>query len=223
MKGLLVLSGGADSATLAYWLKDRGDELTALSFDYGQRHRKELASAAAIAKELGVSHEVIDLRGLTKFLKGSALTDGGVAVPHGHYEAESMRLTVVPNRNTIMLSIAWGAACAAGLDYVALGVHAGDHYIYPDCRPEYVKEIEVALRSGTDGHRKPDMALLTPFIDKTKADIIAIGLLLGVPYDKTWTCYEGGDKPCGKCGSCGERAEAFAKAGGTDALTLIAA
>lgn len=218
MKGLVILSGGADSATMAYQLTANGDDLIGLTFDYGQRHRRELASARVIASKLNMLHDVLELPGLGRLLKGSSLTDPGVAVPHGHYEAESMRQTVVPNRNTIMLSIAWGIACADACDYVAFGAHAGDHFIYPDCRPAYVVELETALRSGTDGHRKPGMRLIAPFIDMDKAAIIKRGLLLGVPFEDTWTCYEGGERPCGACGSCRERADAFARAGGTDPL-----
>lgn len=218
MKTLVVLSGGADSATLAYHLIATGHELAAVSFDYGQRHKRELESAAAIAAVLDVPHEVLQIPGLGKLLKGSALTDGAVAVPHGHYEEESMRQTVVPNRNTIMLSLAWGIACVSDCDNVALGVHAGDHYIYPDCRPTYVLQLEKALRLGTEGHRKEGLRLIAPFLEMTKADIIARGIQLSVPYQKTWTCYEGGARPCGKCGSCRERAEAFEKAGGQDPL-----
>jgi 7-cyano-7-deazaguanine synthase len=218
MKTLIVLSGGADSATLAYHLAAEGHQLEAVSFDYGQRHKRELGSAVAIAGALGIPHQLVHLPGLGKLLKGSALTDGDVAVPHGHYEEESMRQTVVPNRNTIMLSIAWGIACSGGFDAVALGIHAGDHFIYPDCRPEYLRDIQTALLSGTVGHRKANLHLHAPFMSMTKADIVRYGLELSVPYDLTWTCYEGGDTACGKCGSCRERLEAFEKAGAQDPL-----
>lgn len=217
MKTLLILSGGADSATLAYHLRDQGHELGFLSFDYGQRHRKELDAAAAIAQAIGAEHVVMELPGLGALLKGSALTDD-VPVPHGHYAAESMRLTVVPNRNTIMLSLAWGVACAQSCDVLAYGAHAGDHFIYPDCRPEYVVALEAAFRLGTEGHRKDDLRLVAPFIYMDKAQIVKRGLELGVPFEKTWTCYEGKDLACGKCGSCRERLEAFAKCGATDPL-----
>lgn len=218
MKTLIVLSGGADSATLAYHLKATGDELEAVSFDYGQRHKREIESAVVIAGHLGINHQVVLLPGLGKLLKGSALTDDAVAVPHGHYEEETMRQTVVPNRNTIMLSIAWGIACAGGFEAVALGIHAGDHFIYPDCRPGYVVQLQHALRAGTEGHRHEGLHLEAPFLHLKKADIIKLGLELGVPYEMTWTCYEGGDDACGKCGSCRERVEAFQLAGAQDPL-----
>jgi 7-cyano-7-deazaguanine synthase len=127
-----------------------------------------------------------------------------------------MRLTVVPNRNTIMLAIAWGLACAEECDFLAFGAHAGDHFIYPDCRPEDVTALESAFRLGTAGHRKDELRLLAPFIDMSKAEIIAVGLTLGVPYGFTWTCYQGGERACGKCGSCRERTEAFQIAGAID-------
>lgn len=214
---LVVLSGGLDSTTLAYHLHGLGHPLKAVSFDYGQRHKRELTSAMNVAAKLGIGHRIIDVSFLRELL-GSALTDPDIAVPHGHYEEESMRATVVPNRNTIMLSIAWGIACAEQLGLVALGVHAGDHHIYPDCRPGYVADIERALRSGTEGHREPTLSLSTPFIAMDKAAIVARGLMLGVPYELTWTCYEGGARPCGQCGSCRERAEAFEKNSAKDPL-----
>jgi len=222
MKTMVILSGGADSATLAYHLTGEGHQLSALSFDYGQRHKRELVAAAAIARALKMPHQVVDVSWLGALLKGSALTDAAVAVPHGHYEAETMRQTVVPNRNTIMLSIAWGVACSEMCDAVALGVHAGDHFIYPDCRPEYVNSLEKALRLGTIGHRKENMALLAPFSEMTKVQIVARGLEIGVPFASTWTCYEGGQLACGKCGSCRERLEAFERAGGIDPLAYAA-
>jgi len=223
MKTLIILSGGADSAVLAHHLVDAGHELEAVSFDYGQRHKRELVAAATVARDLGVPHRVIDLPGLGALLSGSALTDPSVPVPHGHYEAETMRQTVVPNRNTIMLSIAWGIACSSGCDAVALGVHAGDHYIYPDCRPEYLQALERALLLGTEGHRKEQMGLIAPFRDMTKQQIVARGLELGVKFEHTWTCYEGGAFACGKCGSCRERLEAFEKSGAVDPVAYAPA
>ena len=216
MKAIVVLSGGMDSATLAYYVKNKFVcDLIAISFDYGQRHKRELESAAKIAKRLGADHRIVDISAFGKMLKGSALTDD-IAVPHGHYEAENMRSTVVPNRNTIMLSMAWGIGCAEGVDIVATGVHAGDHYIYPDCRPEYITALEAALRVGTEGHRKEKMKIYTPFIDSTKTDIARIGRSVHVPFEDTWTCYEGGEKHCGLCGACQERKEAFRDSGGDD-------
>ena len=215
MKTAVIVSGGMDSVTLAYWLADKGHEVSLVSFDYGQRHRRELESARLIAERMGVEHTVIDISGIRPLLAGSALTDD-VEVPHGHYEEESMRVTVVPNRNAIMLSIAWGMACATGADALACGVHSGDHFIYPDCRPDFITQLNTALRTGTDGHRSESLRLLAPFIGMSKTDIAAEGGRLAVPYELTWTCYEGGEVHCGRCGACVERKEAFRDSGVTD-------
>lgn len=214
-EAVVIVSGGMDSVTLAYDLHKQGHKLTLLSFDYGQRHKTELQFAKWHADNLDAEHVVIDISGIKPLLKGSALTDD-VDVPHGHYAEETMRATVVPNRNAIMLSIAWGLAAANGAAVLGCGVHAGDHYIYPDCRPDFVAELNKALRLGTEGHRADDLKIVAPYIDKTKTDIAAIGGELGVPYEKTWTCYEGGEIHCGKCGSCTERKEAFRDSGVPD-------
>lgn len=215
MKAVAIVSGGMDSITLAHWLKHEGYDLHLVSFDYGQRHLRELECAVWHAAHLDADHTIIDIRGIRPLLKGSALTDD-VAVPHGHYAEESMRLTVVPNRNAIMLSIAWGLACSSEADVLACGVHAGDHHIYPDCRPEFIQELDLALRTGTVGHRREELRLIAPFVNQTKTDIAAIGGGLGVPFEHTWTCYEGGEVHCGKCGSCTERKEAFRDSGVPD-------
>ncbi len=214
-KAVVIVSGGMDSVTLAYLLKKEGYDLTMIAFDYGQRHGKELEFALWHAEKLDASFFRLDISGIQPLLKGSALTDD-IEVPHGHYAEESMKLTVVPNRNAIMLSIAWGVACSQEADVLACGVHAGDHFIYPDCRPEFIENLNAALRVGTDGHRSDGLELYAPFIDKTKTDIAAIGGDLGVPYEMTWTCYEGKDVHCGKCGSCTERKEAFHDSGVND-------
>jgi len=219
MKVLAVFSGGMDSATLVWKLLAEGHDVSLVSFDYGQRHRRELQSAAAVAVQLGLEHQIIDLTGLRPLLKGSALTDASVDVPHGHYESDTMKATVVPNRNAIMISIAWGMAVAENMDAVALGIHAGDHAIYPDCRPEFHKAIEVALQLGTD---RLGMKLFAPFIRMTKTDIAKLGGALGVRYDLTWTCYEGGEAHCGKCGACQERQEAFRDSGVADVTEYAA-
>jgi len=214
-KAVVIVSGGMDSVTLAYKLKDEGYDLTMISFDYGQRHGKELEMASWHAEKLSAPFFLLDISGIQPLLKGSALTDD-IEVPHGHYAEESMKLTVVPNRNAIMLSIAWGVACSQGADVLACGVHAGDHHVYPDCRPEFIEELNNALRAGTDGHRSEGLELYAPFIHKTKTDIAAVGGGLRVPYEMTWTCYEGLDLHCGKCGACTERKEAFHDSGVPD-------
>ncbi len=208
-KTVCILSGGMDSTTLLYHLFDLGDEVLALSFDYGQRHRKELEYAGRTCARLGVRHTAVDISAVGGLLKGSALTSSGIAVPHGHYEDESMRLTVVPNRNMIMMAIAGGYALAEGCDRLAVAVHAGDHAVYPDCRPQFIADFEDALRSGNYGQP----SVYAPFLDWTKSDIARLGVELGIDFERdTWSCYEGGEEPCGKCGTCVERAEALAAA-----------
>ncbi|MFF2955879.1 7-cyano-7-deazaguanine synthase QueC [Kitasatospora sp. NPDC057965] len=213
---VVIASGGLDSTTVAYWLADSGSRLTLLSFDYGQRHRKELHFARRSAGLLAAHHEIVDLSGLGRLLSGSALTDPAIAVPDGNYTAESMRSTVVPNRNAIMLSIAVAAAVAAGADAVAFGAHAGDHAVYPDCRTEFFDLFAETARVGSEGLISEDFRLLAPFIDQTKADIVAVGRQVGVPFADTWSCYRGGELHCGTCGTCTERIEAFVLAGVED-------
>ena len=208
-KATIILSGGMDSATLLYLLLEQRFTVTAISFNYGQRHIRELQSAEKLCKLLGVEHQVIDISGIKPLMKGSSLTDD-IAVPHGHYQAENMKLTVVPNRNAIMLSIAWGIACCNGSDLLATAVHAGDHHIYPDCRPKFIVTLNEALRIGTEDHRSEYLKLYTPYLHRTKTDIAQDGHRLGVRYDLTWTCYDDGEIHCGKCGACQERKEAFA-------------
>jgi 7-cyano-7-deazaguanine synthase len=208
-----VVSGGMDSVTLAYAAAHENRLDRMVSFDYGQRHRKELAFAALHAKRLGVPHHVVDLTPITAHLKGSALTDD-VAVPDGHYTETSMRATVVPNRNAIMLAIAYGIAAGHKADMVATAIHAGDHFIYPDCRPEFAYTFQ-AMQDMALGELWA-VGLWTPFIYQSKADIVRLGASLGVPYVDTWSCYKGGDRHCGRCGTCVERAEAFHLAGVRD-------
>lgn len=216
---LTVCSGGMDSVTLAYFIDGLGLDQQLVSFDYGQRHRKELHFAARAGRALDVEHTVVDLSGLALLLSGSALTDEAVPVPLGHYAADSMRATVVPNRNAIMISVATGIAVARGLGAVALGMHAGDHPIYPDCRPGFVEIIDLAMRTATEGFAAPGFAVVAPFVEMSKADIAAAGAALGVPYADTWSCYQGGELHCGACGTCTERREAFALAGVEDPTT----
>ncbi|APE24533.1 MULTISPECIES: 7-cyano-7-deazaguanine synthase QueC [Streptomyces] len=220
---VLIFSGGLDSAVTAYKLLDAGVTVSLLSFNYGQRHVKELAQAATLADQLGVSHDIVDLTSLNRILGGSALTDPAIEVPHGHYRAETMRSTVVPNRNAIMLEIAAGAAVAAGADAVAFGAHSGDHAIYPDCRPEFFTLIEAAMKAGNEGHIVADFQLVAPFLQLTKADIVREGARLDVPFKLTWSCYEGGELHCGACGTCVERREAFDEAGVADPTLYAAA
>lgn len=210
---IAVVSGGLDSVTMAHLLADQGAALTLVSFDYGQRHRRELDCASACAVHLDVPWHLIDLTTVGAHLEHSALTDPNVEVPDGHYTDESMRATVVPNRNMMMLAIAGAIAVAKGAPLVATAVHAGDHAIYPDCRKPFIDALTVALRLANDN---PRLTITAPFISADKADIVRIGDTLGVPWDRTWSCYRGGKRHCGRCGTCTERREAFEVAGVAD-------
>ena len=207
-RAVVIVSGGMDSVTLAYLLNSEGYDLHLLSVDYGQRHRKEISYAKRCAERLETAFDIADLSQVGRLLSGSALTDD-VEVPHGHYAAENMAVTVVPNRNAIMLSIAYGVAVARNASLVACAVHAGDHYVYPDCRPQFVEAFDAMQRQAVEGFGDPGLRLHTPFVHKTKAEIVEIGTSLGVPYEDTWSCYEGGEIHCGLCGTCNERKEAF--------------
>ncbi len=184
-----------------------------VSFDYGQRHRKELDYAAACATRLNVPHHIIDMRPIGAELSGSALTDD-IDVPDGHYAEETMKVTVVPNRNAIMLTIAYGVAAANGDDAVATAVHGGDHFIYPDCRPSFTDTFDKMQREALDGYA--NVSLVTPFVHKSKADIVIAGADANTPFEQTWSCYKGGVHQCGRCGTCVERREAFYLAGVND-------
>ncbi len=217
MKTVVVCSGGLDSVTLAHVVADTRDLTRLVSFDCGQRHAKELEFAARAATRLGVPHDVIDMRGIGAVLTGSALTQDDVDVPDGHYAEDTMRITVVPNRNAIMLTVAYGIAAAHGDNAVATAVHGGDHFIYPDCRPEFTRAFEVMQNHALDGYA--NVSLFTPFVDIPKADIVTIGARHHVPFGETWSCYKGGQHHCGRCGTCVERREAFAIAGVDDPTT----
>lgn len=211
-----------DSVTLAYYLKDTHKEIdswTYLSFDYGQRHSKEIMFANICARELGADHNIIGLQPIAALLakSGSVLVDHSVPVPEGHYAELTMQATVVPNRNSIMLAIATGVAVAQEARFVAAGMHAGDHFIYPDCRPEFIESFNVAEKLANVGFWAGH--IVAPFVDITKTDIVAIGSELKVPYENTWSCYKGGKLHCGKCGTCVERREAFSLAGIKDPTT----
>lgn len=212
MQTVLILSGGMDSATLLYYLLRRGDAVKTLSINYGQRHVRELEAAAAIAAEAGVEHRIADLRAINPLLGSNSLSSRQIDVPHGHYAEESMKLTVVPNRNMILLSVALAWAISLKYDAVAYGAHSGDHAIYPDCRPEFADAMAEAARL-CDWH---EVKLLRPLVHLDKGEIAKLGHDLGVPFEKTWTCYEGGEVHCGKCGACRERLEAFSSQGLVD-------
>jgi 7-cyano-7-deazaguanine synthase len=213
---IAVVSGGLDSVTLAHLLKSEGHDLHLVSFDYGQRHAKELEFARLCAARLNASHDVIELNSLGKVLGGSALTDENIEVPHGHYAAPSMAITIVPNRNAILLTIAYGIAVAKNAQLVATAVHAGDHFIYPDCRPLFIETFDAMQRVAVEGCGDPNLQLHAPFVEISKTKIVEIGAQIGVPFEETWSCYEGREIHCGRCGTCVERKESFELAGVVD-------
>ena len=213
MKTIVICSGGLDSVSLAHKVADENELIGLVSFDYGQRHKKEVEFAARCAERLGAPHDLIDMRYIGQHLSGSALTDD-VDVPDGHYAEDSMKITVVPNRNAIMLAIAFGIAAAKGADAVAAAVHGGDHFIYPDCRPEFIGAFEAMQKHALEGYA--DIRLYTPFVHVPKSAIVTEGAAHGTPFADTWSCYKGGEKHCGRCGTCVERQEAFALAGVVD-------
>lgn len=205
MKTIILLSGGMDSVTLLHKLVAVAEkkEIKALSLNYGQIHSKELDMAKWQCKLLDIEHKIIDVTFL-KDLLPSTLTGIG-EVPSGHYESESMKQTVVPFRNTILASIALGYASGLGFDEVALGVHSGDHVIYPDCRPKFIEALQEVARLGDYN----PIEIYTPYLYQSKIEIIAEGVKLGVNYKKTWTSYSSGEQPDYKTGSSVERTQAF--------------
>jgi 7-cyano-7-deazaguanine synthase len=207
---ILILSGGVDSVTLLY---DYQDQIAlAVSFDYGSNHNaREIPFAKLHCERLGIAHMVIPLSFMAEHFK-SSLLEGSEAIPEGNYDDDNMKSTVVPFRNGIMLSIAVGLAESRGLKHVMMANHGGDHAIYPDCRPEFVDAFSEAARTGT----YEGVTLLSPYTNLTKTDIVRRGKALNIDYSETWSCYKGGEKHCGLCGTCRERREAFAEAGVED-------
>lgn len=204
---LIIVSGGMDSITLLHYRKEQIS--LAVTFDYGSNHnRRETEFAAYHCKSLGIEHIVIPLSFIHDYFK-SSLLQGADAIPEGHYTAENMKSTVVPFRNGIMLAVACGIAESRGLDRVLIANHNGDHAIYPDCREDFINAMGKAMEAGTYEHISID----APFTDISKTDIALIGKRLGIDYSKTYSCYKGGEKHCGKCGTCVERKEALRNAG----------
>jgi len=204
-KVVVLLSGGLDSTTLLYHHLKHGDEVRCISFNYGQRHGRELEAATRIAHLLNLPHQIVNLTELRRLLSGSSQTDSSIPVPEGKYDEETMKITVVPNRNMILLALSIGYAVANKMDYVSYAAHSGDHAIYPDCREEFAAGMDRVARL-CDWH---PVSLLRPFVKLTKANIVSYGKGLGVPYELTWSCYKGGEAHCGRCGTCIERREAF--------------
>jgi 7-cyano-7-deazaguanine synthase len=200
---VLIYSGGLDSTTLLYECRD--SIALAVSFDYGSKHNaREIACAIENCKRLGVKHLVIPLGFIGQYFKSDLLLSGG-EIPEGSYADENMKSTVVPFRNGIMLAVAAGLAESYGLDAVMLANHSGDHAIYPDCRPAFVEAFGRATEAGTYNGVK----VVSPYCDITKRDIALRGKALGLDYSLTYSCYKGGEKHCGKCGTCTERKEAL--------------
>ena len=214
-----VVSGGLDSVTMAHELASSRSRLTLVTVDYGQRHRRELDCARAAADRLGACFHLVDLRSVGMLLTGSSLTDPSVEVPDGHYTDDSMRSTVVPNRNALLLDVATAVAVAARADAVAIATHAGDHPVYPDCRPAFIAAYERLARVANEGFVDPGFRVLAPFLHHDKVDIVRAGDALGVPVAETWSCYRGEGVHCGRCGTCVERREAFQLAGVADPTT----
>lgn len=207
---LIIVSGGMDSVTMLYeFQKQIG---MAVTFDYGSNHaRNEIACARLHCERLGIHHLVIPLDFMHRYFK-SSLLEGAEAIPEGHYADENMLSTVVPFRNGIMLAIACGIAESNGLKRVMIANHGGDHAIYPDCRASFINAMSEAMSEGTYEH----LEIFAPYTEITKTEIARRGKALGLDYSETWSCYKGGEKHCGKCGTCVERKEALCDAGITD-------
>lgn len=207
---VIIYSGGLDSTTLLY--EERERVALAVTFDYGSNHAaREIACARHHCDCLGIEHIVIELGFMSRYFNSSLLS-GGDAIPTGNYDEENMKSTVVPFRNGIMLSIACGLAESRGLKRVLIANHGGDHAIYPDCRPEFINAMDAAMRAGT----YVNVEVAAPYTNLTKADLVRRGAQMGIDYSHTYSCYRGGERHCGTCGTCTERKEAFREAGITD-------
>lgn len=215
MKTCVLLSGGMDSVAAFYEVLGTHEVVACLSFDYGSKHNaKEIPFAKLHADRHGVPHHVIPLDFMNLLFKSDLLKSGG-DIPDGHYAEETMKQTVVPFRNGIMLAIAAGYAESVEADGLVIAAHSGDHAIYPDCREPFMHAMGAAMEEGTYARIK----LLRPFIDSDKTGIARRGVELGIDFSETWSCYKGGDIHCGVCGTCVERREAFILAGLPDPTT----
>ena len=215
MDRLVILSGGLDSTTLLYFVKNQypDEVIGTITFDYDQKHKREIGVAIKTCVKLMVPFQIFSMKAFSS-LAPSALTTAGIEVPEGHYQDDNMKLTVVPNRNMVFLSLAIAYAVGKGASKVYYAAHMGDHSVYPDCRPEFVEAIKkVALLCDW----KP-VLIEAPFIDINKTQILKKGIDLGVDYSLTWSCYNGREKSCGKCGTCSERLESFQANGIKDPL-----
>ncbi|ADN77444.1 preQ(0) biosynthesis protein QueC [Ferrimonas balearica DSM 9799] len=214
-KAVVIYSGGMDSFTVLHKVITEGYTPYAITFDYGQRHDKEVEYAKVVCSELGINHKIIDITAINQLISGSSLTrDSESDIPEGHYAEDNMKSTVVPNRNMILISLATGYAASIGAGKVFYGAHSGDHAIYPDCRPEFVEKINAATMIA---NYEP-IEVVSPYLYQSKIEILKDGLEMGLDYGKTWTCYNGREKACGRCGSCVERLESFEMNGVSDPL-----
>ncbi|MCQ2226949.1 MAG: 7-cyano-7-deazaguanine synthase QueC [Bacteroidales bacterium] len=216
-KAVVLLSGGLDSTTALYLAKSEGHEVYAISFDYGQKHSRELESARRVAEKVGVvSHQVVSLN--LSLWGGSSLTDEKMAIEDGDVDRNDIPMTYVPARNMVFLSVAASMAEAVGAQHIYIGVSQVDYSGYVDCRKVFIDAMEKAINLGTvmSAERGQKIEVHAPFINMTKADEIRLGEKLGVDFGLTWSCYRGGEKPCGTCDSCLLRAKAFKEAGVVD-------
>ncbi|MFQ3789654.1 7-cyano-7-deazaguanine synthase QueC [Halomonas sp. A29] len=214
---VVIYSGGMDSFTVLHRALREGREVHTLSFDYGQRHVRELEVATRVCRTLGVPHQVVDIRTIHGLIDNSALTDASRDMPEGNYGEENLTATVVPNRNMVLLSLAIAKAVNIGAARVDYGAHGGDHVLYPDCRPEFVEAM-----NGVAGIANFEpVEIHAPYLRSSKAEILADGLAMGLDYADTWTCYRGEALACGRCGSCRERLAAFAANGVVDPLGYL--
>lgn len=217
-KAVVILSGGMDSATLLYHLRDEEYETKALSINYGQRHSRELNAARSICEIAECELRIVDLSGLAELFGTNSLTDHSKDVPEGPYSSGTIQLTTVPNRNMILAAIAVGWALSIKYDAVALGIHDGPHTNYADCKLPFAEAMHAVAQ--TCDERK--IEVLSPFVTWRKADIARRAVELGVPLDVTWSCYQGGDVHCGRCGTCVDRREAFEACGLVDPVQYAA-
>ena len=212
-KAVVIYSGGMDSFTLLNKVIKEGTEVYPLTFNYGQKHVKEVEVAKTVCTELGLPHKILDISAINTLMQSSSLV-GEEDIPEGHYESDNMKSTVVPNRNMILLSLAIAYAVDIKAEKVYYGAHAGDHAIYPDCRPEFVEKMNNVAGIANYEH----VTIETPYLNSSKGAILKDGLDMGLTYENTWTCYNGREKACGKCGACVERLEAFDDNQTTDPL-----
>jgi len=211
MKSIIIFSGGLDSTTLLYKLKSENHDIHTISFLYGQKHSKELEAAKIICSSLNIEQKIVDLTPLQSLLD-SALTNPNIeipTIPAGTQHYETLKTTVVPNRNAIFLSIAAGFAQSIGGNTIFYAAHYSDGGMYPDCREEFINSFEKTVRLGLDSS---NFSVKAPFVNISKSEVIKIGHKLGVPFELTWSCYEGGIKHCGSCSACRERKNAFEEA-----------